>query len=214
MNEQSLHDTIDPHEYLASDEMPGHEHEHHVHVTPFWTMFWVFVILLFLTALTVWSSRVQEFYIGNTTIELGGTAHIVMALVIAIVKGALVGAYFMHLKYDKPVMSIVVGSTLFGVVLFIGLTLGDLSGRGVVGKDEAGEIHKGGNLQLFAGETGEKAAIEEKADMNVVEYARQKAIAAAGNPAGEGQAADGGADVESESGADASTEDASGDAAH
>ncbi|MEO1128329.1 MAG: cytochrome C oxidase subunit IV family protein [Planctomycetota bacterium] len=175
-------DNIDPHEYLASDELPGHEHAHHVHVTPFWTMFWVFMILLFLTALTVWSSRLHYFSIGNTLIEFGATAHILMALAIAAIKSVLVAAYFMHLKYDKPIMTIVVGSTIFGVVLFLGLTLADLDTRSMTAKIEAQEIYKGGNLQLFAGETGPERAVKEKADMNVVTYASENAAAKDGNP--------------------------------
>jgi cytochrome c oxidase subunit IV len=141
------HDTIDPHEYLASDEMHGSEHEHHVHVTPFWTMFSVFLVLMFLTALTVWTANIYEIQIGNTVLQVGGTAHIIIALTIAAVKGLLVAAYFMHLAYDKPVNTIVAGSTIFGVVLFIGLTTMDLSVREITDPEEEGEIVAGGTNQ-------------------------------------------------------------------
>ncbi|MBN8643793.1 MAG: hypothetical protein J0L61_00945, partial [Planctomycetes bacterium] len=66
------HDTLDPHEKLSQDEA----HDEHHHVTPFWTMFWVFAILLVLTALTVWTSR----------LPMSEAAHIIMAIVIAVVK--------------------------------------------------------------------------------------------------------------------------------
>lgn len=143
-----FHDnSIDPHEFLASEEI-GHEH---VHVTPFWPMFWVFAILLVLTGLTVWSSNIHYIIIGNTTIPIGATPHIIIAMIIATVKAVLVGAYFMHLKYDKPVNTIVVASTLFGVVLFLGLTLADFSARGIHDARESGEIFPGGNMSLFSG---------------------------------------------------------------
>ncbi len=141
------YDNTEPREILASEE---HAHEH-VHVTPFWPMFWVFAILLLLTGLTVWSSNIHDIVIGNTTIPIGATPHIIIAMLIATVKAILVAAYFMHLKYDKPVNTIVVASTLFGVVLFIGLTIADFSARGIHESTERGEIFPGGNMSLFAG---------------------------------------------------------------
>lgn len=135
----------------------------HPHVTPFWTMFWVFVVLLVLTALTVWSSNLHYFYIGNTEIKIGATAHILLALAIATVKAILVGAYFMHLLYDKAVNTIVVASTLFATTLFIGLTLLDFNTRGVTEPEERSEIVAGGLSQ-------------------VVDSAQQNAAQGEGNP--------------------------------
>lgn len=160
------HDTLDPHETLSLDEA----HSEHHHVTPFWTMFWVFMILLALTALTVWSSR----------LPMSETAHIVMALTIAIVKSLLVAAYFMHLLYDKAMNTIVVVATLFGVVLFIGLSVIDIKHRDMVDRVEAGEIRTGGTLQNYAGDikfplTGREVA---KADKSITELARENAKAA------------------------------------
>ncbi|TVQ78341.1 MAG: hypothetical protein EA380_06260 [Phycisphaeraceae bacterium] len=140
------HDSIEPREILASEE---HGHEH-VHVTPFWTMFWVFAILLFLTALTVWTANIHYIPVGNSVIEIGATLHILIAMTIATVKAVLVAAYFMHLKYDKPVNTIVVVSTIFGVILFLGLTLTDTISRGIHDRREQGEIHAGGDMTLYS----------------------------------------------------------------
>lgn len=135
------HASIDPVETLSETEA----HEHHDHVTPFWPMFWVFMILLVLTALTVWTSNIHEFWIGNTLIEIGPTPHILLALFIATVKAVLVAAYFMHLKYDKPMNTVVVGATIFAVVLFIGLTLADLDARRLNDSVDMQKIVQGGN---------------------------------------------------------------------
>ena len=145
-NTKALHDSLDPLETLSSQEA----HEHHVHVTPFWTMFWVFAILLVLTALTVWSSNIHGFWFGNTEIVLGPTEHILMALVIATVKAVLVGAYFMHLKYDSAMNTAVVAATFFAVILFIGFTLADMSARTV--------LDRGAHQKIMAGGTSHRAA--------------------------------------------------------
>lgn len=160
------HDTFDAHETLSQDEA---HHEHH-HVTPFWTMFWVFAVLLVLTALTVWTSR----------LPMSETAHIVMAIVIAVVKSALVFAFFMHLLYDRAMNTVVVIATLFAVVLFIGLSVIDIRSRHLIDKIESGEIRAGGSLQNYAGEitfplTGNEV---QKADKSITELARENAAAA------------------------------------
>ena len=144
--------SIDPDETLSAAEAHEGIHEH---ITNFWTMTWVFIVLLALTALTVWTSNIHEIVIGNTTIEFGATLHIWVALFIAVIKSVLVGAYFMHLKYDKPMNTVVVGATIFGVVLFIGLTLADLSARGKVIRDELTPIIRGGNKH-YNPATGER----------------------------------------------------------
>lgn len=173
-------DRIDPHEFLASDEAHGAPHEHHVHVTPFWTMFWVFIILLALTALTVWSSNIHDFWIGNTRIVLGSTPHIIMAMSIAVVKALLVGGFFMHLLYDKKVNTIVMGATIFAVALFIGLSLMDVSTRGVVGRTEVGEIYSGGNVSKYKGRLRPSA---QGFAGNIVQSAQAEGAAAQGNTA-------------------------------
>lgn len=164
------HDTLDAHETLSQDEA----HNEHHHVTSFWTMFWVFVVLLVLTALTVWTSR----------LPMSETAHIVMAIVIAVVKSALVFGFFMHLLYDRAMNTIVVIATLFAVFLFLGLSIIDIRSRGLIEKSEMGEIRTGGSLQNYAGEikllTGREVP---KADMSITEMAKQNAKAA-GHDAG------------------------------
>jgi cytochrome c oxidase subunit 4 len=174
-------DRVDPVETLASEEA----HHHHVHVTPFWTMFWVFVILLILTGLTVWSSNIHGFWFGNTHIEFSGTAHILLAMTIAVVKAVLVGAFFMHLLYDKKVNTIVMASTIFALGLFIGLTLLDMSTRDNANRIESGEIHAGGIVSKYKGNLRKSA---QGFAGNIVESAQAEAAAAHGNPDGDAHA--------------------------
>lgn len=176
----SLHDTIDPHETLSVQEA----HEHHAHVTPFAVMFWVFIVLLALTALTVWSSNIHHFWIGNTLIELGPTAHILMALVIATVKAVLVAMYFMHLKYDTPMNTAVVAATMFAVVLFLGFTLADSATRSVLDRTQHIKAAPGGTSHLVVNpDTGEKTFVAGK---GVVAAARENAKAHDTNPGSHG----------------------------
>jgi len=130
------------HEMLASEE--AHSEEHH-HVTPFWTMFWVFVLLLGLTVFTVYTAKY---------VYLPGHGNLILALVIASVKAILVAAFFMHLKYDKGMNSVVVFVTVFALVLFLGLTLIDLKSRALVTRVEAGEIVEGGDKHYIRNSEG------------------------------------------------------------
>ncbi len=108
-------------------------------------MLWVFVVLLILTALTVWSSNIHEIQFGHSTLEIGGTLHILMALAIAVVKSILVAAYFMHLRYDTPMNTVVVSATIFAVILFIGFTVADSATRGNYAPTEGRVIIEGGS---------------------------------------------------------------------
>ncbi len=74
----------------------------------------VFVGLLVLTAATIAAS---EFPFGDFDVWV--------ALGIAGVKAFLVAAYFMHLRYDKPLNAMLLIFSIIVVVLFLGVTLSD-----------------------------------------------------------------------------------------
>ncbi len=80
------------------------------HIVPYRTYV---IILLALLVLTFAS-------IGITSIELRGYT-VAAALLFAVIKTYLVLIYFMHLKYDKPYIGIMVGFVfvLFVVVIII-----------------------------------------------------------------------------------------------
>lgn len=95
----------------------GHaEHKHHVCSIALFTK--VFLALIVLTAITVWSSRMDF-----------GSLNMPIAMLIASIKATLVMTFFMHLKYDTAMNQItMISSFLFLALLFL-FTLGDLTTR-------------------------------------------------------------------------------------
>lgn len=116
----------------------AHGHGEHHHVTPFMPMFLTLTVLIVLTIVTVYTAKF---------IHLPGAGNLILALVIACIKGTLVGAFFMHLLYDKAVNTLVVIASMFGVLLFIVLTMTDIGTRKLHEPLEAREIVKGGGAQ-------------------------------------------------------------------
>ena len=103
------------------------EHKHHI--LPLRTYLAVGGALLVLTAVTVW---VSFFHFG--------AFNLVVAMLVATIKGSLVALYFMHLKYDnKFYLTIFILSLVF-LAIFIGITMFDTMRRGEVAPEEAGTI--------------------------------------------------------------------------
>ncbi len=70
--------------------------------------------LLVLTVVTV----------AATWVDLG-SFNLALALLIATVKATLVALYFMHLRYDRPVNSLILGASILFLAIFIGIALMD-----------------------------------------------------------------------------------------
>jgi len=92
---------------------PHHEHAG-AHVVPGWLLIGVYLILMVLTAITVFVS----------TMDLG-QYNIIVALGVAVIKASLVALFFMHLFWDSKFNSVVLIAALIFVSLFIGLALLD-----------------------------------------------------------------------------------------
>jgi cytochrome c oxidase subunit 4 len=75
----------------------------------------VFAALVVLTVLTV----------TVTSLDLGSTGNLVVAMAVATLKAALVVAFFMHLLWDKKFNLLVFLSSLLFLVLFLGVTMMD-----------------------------------------------------------------------------------------
>jgi cytochrome c oxidase subunit 4 len=95
-----------------------HSPEHAAHPPPLGVLAATLAALLLLTFITVGVTRVAW-------LDLGPTGNLWIALVIATVKGTLVVLYFMHVRYDKPVIGLILITTLVLALVFIGLTLTD-----------------------------------------------------------------------------------------
>lgn len=94
----------------------GHGHgEHFAHPAPVWILFGTFFALIFLTVLTVYLSDNAEL----------GSFELVVSMGIATVKSILVGAFFMHMYWEKGFNILVFLSSVLFFALFIGYTLMD-----------------------------------------------------------------------------------------
>ncbi|NQZ58145.1 MAG: cytochrome C oxidase subunit IV family protein, partial [Lentisphaeraceae bacterium] len=70
--------------------------------------------LIILTVITVWTAKfMPEQIFHYTKMQITPTIAIIIAMIIASVKAALVCLFFMHLKYDKPLNRLTFISGLF-----------------------------------------------------------------------------------------------------
>jgi hypothetical protein len=68
----------------------------------------------------------------------------VVALSIAVVKSTIVCMFFMQLKYDKPLNSLIFLFCLFAVALFLGFSMLDMGTQGLLYRYEQPQIMQGG----------------------------------------------------------------------
>src|SRR5688572_7821351 len=105
------------HAHAASDTH-GHGDDHGIaHATPLPLLFGVLGILLVLTIVTV----------SVTSIDLGAQGNLVVAMIIATVKAALVVTYFMHLRWDKFFHLILFLTSVLFLILFLSMSITDRS---------------------------------------------------------------------------------------
>jgi cytochrome c oxidase subunit 4 len=98
------------------------EHEH-PHVATVGSYVVIFLILVALTVLTVF-----------TALSPLGHWHAPVALGIAVVKATLVFLFFMHLLHSPKVTWLVAGGTFVWLGIMFALTLADYWSRGIVGR--------------------------------------------------------------------------------
>ena len=94
--------------------MSTNNHEHEDHITSPSVYAVVLVVLFVLTAVTVYSVRIDV-----------GMFNIVIAMVIASIKASIVALYFMHLKYEDKLTWIYAFYPLFLLFLLILFSLVD-----------------------------------------------------------------------------------------
>lgn len=137
------------HEQAAAlDEMDPHglQAGHHGHtIIPVRVLTGVLIILLFFTILTVFCSRAEVWATQTLGIHIPQLVNVLIALSIAVVKSVLVAMYFMQLKYDNPLNSLVFAFCLFAFGLFLFFTMTDLGTRGVVYQYKSPAAYEGGS---------------------------------------------------------------------
>lgn len=123
---------------------PHHEGEHKHVIVSLFTLTGVLFALLGLTALTMGASYVEKWIAQTWEFEIPQIVNAIIAMSIACVKGLLVCLFFMQLKYDNKINSVVMGFTLFAVTLFLTFTGIDLANRNTVYDYHSGEKQVGG----------------------------------------------------------------------
>jgi cytochrome c oxidase subunit 4 len=131
----------------ASSDHAEHADAHshgHVIVPPI-TLGTILGLLLFFTLLTVGVAQLEVWIMDYFNITLPGWINIVGAMIIATIKVVLVMAYFMQLRYDNPINTMVMLFTILCVGLFIVFTSLDLLTRDRVYADKGKQVIPGGS---------------------------------------------------------------------
>ncbi|MGE4159141.1 MAG: cytochrome C oxidase subunit IV family protein [Planctomycetota bacterium] len=110
--------------------MSSHGHDSAHHVVPVRVYVLTFAALLVLTAITVAASYV----------DFGGSLNIVVAMLIATVKVSLVMLFFMGLKYDRPLNSVIILSGFVFLFIFFMLTFVDTGFRAEIDPERGARI--------------------------------------------------------------------------
>ena len=118
------------HAPAATHAHDDHGHEHHV--SSMFILVSVFVILLIMTAITVYTAKF---------VDLGSMGNFILAMAIATFKATLVCAFFMHLLHDRKFNSVVVLYCLLTLTLFILFTKIDLDSHKVIDPRRDGLIN-------------------------------------------------------------------------
>jgi cytochrome c oxidase subunit 4 len=99
----------------VAHDATGHDDHGISHVASMKVLLGTFGALIVLTFLTV----------AATKVHLGANGNLMLAMFIATVKASLVCTFFMHLKYDKPLHSIILMAALLLGLLFVTFGLMD-----------------------------------------------------------------------------------------
>lgn len=103
------------------DNTKNHSAQHHHHILSNKTAVTVGVVLLFLTAVTVWIAGVDL-----------GAMNFPVAMLVATVKASFVCLFFMNLLYDRRENAVIFMTSFLFLAIFLVLTASDLLFRGDV----------------------------------------------------------------------------------
>lgn len=143
---------LDPHGF------EGHgQHASHVIVGPL-TLRLVLAALLFFTVLTVGLAQLEVAIQNYFGILLPWWVNVAVAMSIATVKALLVMAYFMQLKYDNPINTVLMLFTFGALMIFLFFTGLDLLTRGAIDPMKQDSIIAGGTGRQVKG-TGDKPLV-------------------------------------------------------
>lgn len=179
----SAHAHQPAHGHIPDDPTDPHgDLGHHGHVIiPVSTLLGVLIVLLVFTFATVAASRAEVWIAARFAIEIPQWVNVGVALSIAVVKSALVAAFFMQLKYDSRMNMLVFLFCVFALGLFLFISMTDLGMRAIVYPWKASDVSRGGTTNKFVwGGTVIDPATGQAGSTLIVgpvaEFARQKFI--------------------------------------
>jgi caa(3)-type oxidase subunit IV len=140
-------------------------------IVSLFTLRTVLTLLMFFTLLTVGLAQFEVWLSHTFQFEIPQWVNVAVALSIAAVKTALVVTYFMQLKYDNPMNTLVFVFTLLTVCFFLGFTMLDLGQRGTLDRFKSQYIQAGGTGGLEQG----KGVLGNNPGLSLVEAARAEA---------------------------------------
>lgn len=157
--------------YNPDDPHGEHAHEHGHTIVDWKVLVGVLAVLLAFTALTVSAAQGEKWIASAFDVILPNWMNVAVAMSIATVKGILVMMFFMQLRYDNPVNSLVLLFSLFAVTLFLFFSMIDLGNRNSVVPYKSGEILQGGT-QIGINITGAEGA-PSRNNKPIVQWARE-----------------------------------------
>lgn len=169
--------THDTHAESHPADHPGGHHPgggHHGHkIVSVFTLRLILAVLLLFTGLTVGLAKAEVWAMDYFNIVLPAWVNVAGVVIIATIKGLLVMGYFMQLKFDNPINTVIMAFTFFAFAIFMGFTLLDMSARPRLYTYKSGEILVGGTgVGMTRG--------EEQIAGPIVRYERERRIAALG----------------------------------
>jgi len=158
----------DPHHLSQHQGHAGHGHT----IIPLRTLVTVLVILMVFTGLTVAVANLELAIAHAFGITLPAWVNVVVALSIAAVKSIIVAAYFMQLRYDNPLNTMVAFFSILVLTFFLGFTMLDLGTRPILYSYKGGQQVPGGvgGVPLAGG-------VEVPTGTSVAYFVRQRADA-------------------------------------
>ena len=172
-------DPDDPHHLIA--------HHGHVIVRPR-TLVAVLTVLLVFTVTTVFCSRFEVWFAHKFDVDIPQIVNVLICLSIAVVKSILVAMFFMQLKYDNPLHTIIFLFCLFALALFLFFSMTDLGTRAAVYAFKSGEIQQGG-LGIDTQVKDQHGAVLRGVDTGqdgIVKWAKQRRIMQIDDQQGQG----------------------------
>lgn len=128
-----------------AEHFDAHGHKDHGHtIVSVATLRTVLALLLFFTLLTVGATMVEIWIADTFNVLIPQWVNVFVALSIAAVKTTIVVMFFMQLKYDNPLNTMIFVFTLLTVCFFLGFTALDLGNRGTLDRFKVPQIVPGG----------------------------------------------------------------------